>query len=83
MEALIEKIELSEEDKETLRVFGERCISEDERKPCYGKPCACLVCHHEDFFCVEDPCYGCEGKGDERTSGFCVPDDYDLGNYTR
>ena len=35
---------------ELYNIFGDDCISDEELKPCYGKPCACMVCRHEEFF---------------------------------
>lgn len=37
-----------------------------------GQPCACVNCHPVAF-CVEDPCYGCEGPTDRQ----CQPPDDD------
>lgn len=52
------------------------CISHEEDKKCYEKPCACLVCLHEDRFCTySDPCWDCNGEDNERRHEFCFPDD--------
>jgi hypothetical protein len=34
----------------------------------FNKPCACIDCRPLNF-CVEDPCYGCDGPTAER----CAP----------
>ena len=67
------------EFKELYDLFGKSCLSPQKDYDCGGKPCACLVCRHEDYFCVEgDPCYDCKGEDKDRISGFCNPSDEEL-----
>ena len=71
---------LEKEFQELYDIFGEGCISNQEDKDCYKKPCACLVCKHEEYFCVTDithPCSLCDGTAVERASEFCVPSESD------
>lgn len=52
-----------------------------ETRSCYGKLCYCLVCAHEEWFCVDQaqgPCTACSGTENERnTEGFCDPPEED------
>ncbi|MFA5020321.1 MAG: hypothetical protein WC533_04440 [Candidatus Pacearchaeota archaeon] len=62
-------------------LVSEYPLSDNIGKPCYGKPCACLCCWHEEYFCIDHsqgPCLVCGGSEEERnTEGFCVPDEDD------
>jgi len=67
----------SSKDTRTIEHYGPWCISDRESKPCFGKPCSCIVCLC-DTFCVEEPCLGCSGTDHDRTNGFCCPTDEEL-----
>ena len=63
-----------------LKIHGEYCLSWEKGKDCYGKPCACNVCGHEEYFYVNydtGPCLDCNGKDEDRTTEFCIPDEDD------
>ncbi len=76
MVTLIQWMEMGLEERRSFQVFGYNCISDQEDYDCYGKPCACMVCRHEDNFCIDgDPCYVCSGKNNDRALDFCNPDD--------
>lgn len=66
--------------------MNEFTLSDQQNKPCFGKPCACLDCKHEDWFCCgidnsTHPCLVCSGDDDERAFEFCIPEDYEFPDY--
>ena len=78
MVTLIQWIEMNPEERKSLKVFGDNCGSDQDDYACYGKPCVCMVCRHEENFCIDyntTPCYGCGGEDYERPLDFCHPDD--------
>jgi hypothetical protein len=50
----------------------EHPICPDPPKGQKGKPCACLDCRHEDWWCTDSPCSDCDGKP---TKDHCDPPD--------
>jgi len=67
---------VGEEFKELFMVYGEACISRENGKECYGKPCACYACRPVGY-CVEDHCLDCSGRDEERSFIFCGPPQID------
>ena len=55
----------------------EDLTSREEGKDCFGKICYCLVCGHDDGWCIDHdqgPCLPCNGNEEDRmTKGFCDP----------
>ena len=53
-------------------------LSDEEGKDCFGKPCAYLSCRHLEYFCIDHdqgPCSVCDGRNEDRTKSYCIPDD--------
>jgi hypothetical protein len=52
-------------------------LSDKINYECYGLPCACLSCRHENGFCLDhdqDPCSICGGTLEEIATEFCLPE---------
>jgi len=71
---------IEEKFRDLYKTFGDDCLSDAEGYDCYGKPCACMVCRHEEYFCIDHhqgPCTACNGADEDRTSDFCLPPEED------
>ncbi len=52
-------------------------LSDQKGYACYGLPCTCLACRHEEGFCIDHdqgPCRVCSGTLEEVTTEFCMPE---------